>query len=155
MMTINMVHEYTNCALCVSNSKTNTNRNTFYTQARLQLKSVHFSIREIIELQRPIFFELSEMALTYKNIHFMEIFTCWIFRLTQEDAPFVIIDKNESLPLEKRFTGFCIDILQKLASPEHMNFNYTISIEDGTGGVNENTSRWSGIIGALIDQVAL
>jgi hypothetical protein len=34
-----------------------------------------------------------------------------------------------------------------------MNFNYTIAIQTGTGGVNENTSRWTGIIGELIDQV--
>ena len=71
------------------------------------------------------------------------------------DDPFVIIDKNESLPVEKRFTGFCIDIVRKLASPDYMNFNYTIQIQSGTGGVNENTSRWNGIIGDLIDQVWL
>lgn len=57
--------------------------------------------------------------------------------------------------MEKRFTGFSIDIVQKLASPEYMNFNYTIEILNGTGGVNKNTSRWSGIIGELIDQVMI
>ena len=74
--------------------------------------------------------------------------------LLQGDAPFVIIDKNESLPVEKRFTGFCIDIVRELAKPEYMNFNYTVAIQThGTGSVNEKTGRWSGIIGELIDQV--
>jgi hypothetical protein len=74
--------------------------------------------------------------------------------LLQGDAPFVIIDKNESLPVEKRFTGFCIDIVRELAKPEYMNFNYTVAIQThGTGSGNEKTGRWSGIIGELIDQV--
>ncbi|CAB3985655.1 glutamate receptor 2-like isoform X1 [Paramuricea clavata] len=72
-----------------------------------------------------------------------------------DDEPFVIIGKNESLPVEKRFTGFCIDIVRELAKPEYMNFNYTIAIQThGTGSVNEKTGRWSGIIGELIDQKA-
>ena len=53
----------------------------------------------------------------------------------------------------KRFTGFCIDIVNELAKPSYMNFNFTIEIEDGSGSRNVNTSRWSGIIGKLIEQV--
>ncbi|XP_028402601.1 glutamate receptor 2-like [Dendronephthya gigantea] len=71
-----------------------------------------------------------------------------------DDKPFVIINENKSLPMEERFTGFSIDIVRKLASPEYMDFDYTIDILNGTGGVNKNTSRWSGIIGELIDQKA-
>ena len=72
----------------------------------------------------------------------------------ENDEPFVIINKNKSLPVKERFTGYCIDIVEKLASEGYMNFNYTIEIQTGTGGVNENTSRWTGIIGELIDQKA-
>ena len=73
--------------------------------------------------------------------------------LPQDDAPFVIIDNNESLPMEKRFTGFCMDIVRELAKKDKMNFNFTIQIEDGTGNWQDNASRWSGIIGQLIAQV--
>ena len=72
----------------------------------------------------------------------------------ENDEPFVFINKNKSLPVKERFTGYCIDIVEKLASEEYMNFNYTIEVQTGTGSVNENTSRWNGIIGELIDQKA-
>ena len=71
----------------------------------------------------------------------------------QNDEPFVFINKNKSLPVKERFTGYCIDIVEKLASEEYMNFNYTIEVQTGTGGLNESTSRWTGIIGELIGQV--
>ena len=49
------------------------------------------------------------------------------------------------------FTGYAIDLLNTLA--EQLQFDYTIYIvEDGKyGSYNENTGKWNGVVGDLIE----
>ncbi|CAB3411013.1 unnamed protein product [Caenorhabditis bovis] len=49
---------------------------------------------------------------------------------------------------ENRYEGFCIDLLNEMAKV--LKFNYTIiEVQDGTYGIEDESGRWNGIIGAL------
>ena len=51
-----------------------------------------------------------------------------------------------------RFEGYCIDLLEKIASI--CNFTYTIKlVDDGYHGTLVN-GKWNGIIGELVDKKA-
>ncbi|CAI4221432.1 unnamed protein product [Auanema sp. JU1783] len=46
------------------------------------------------------------------------------------------------------YEGFCIDLLNEMASV--LKFNYTIiEVQDGSYGIEDETGRWNGIIGVL------
>ncbi|CAL2032733.1 unnamed protein product [Caenorhabditis brenneri] len=49
---------------------------------------------------------------------------------------------------ENQYEGFCIDLLNEMTKV--LKFNYTIiEVQDGTYGIEDESGRWNGIIGAL------
>ena len=57
---------------------------------------------------------------------------------------------NESLSGNSQYTGFCVDLLEKIS--RMCNFNYTIKlVEDGLHGTQIN-GKWNGIVRELIDK---
>ncbi|CAD6191761.1 unnamed protein product [Caenorhabditis auriculariae] len=49
---------------------------------------------------------------------------------------------------ENQYEGFCIDLLNEMAAV--LKFNYTIiEVQDGSYGIEDESGRWNGIIGAL------
>ncbi|ULU05446.1 hypothetical protein L3Y34_017843 [Caenorhabditis briggsae] len=49
---------------------------------------------------------------------------------------------------ENKYEGFCIDLLNEMTKV--LKFNYTIiEVQDGTYGIEDDSGRWNGIIGAL------
>ncbi|CCD61468.1 GLutamate Receptor family (AMPA) [Caenorhabditis elegans] len=49
---------------------------------------------------------------------------------------------------ENQYEGFCIDLLNEMT--QVLKFNYTIiEVQDGTYGIEDESGRWNGIIGAL------
>ncbi|CAO4365013.1 unnamed protein product [Caenorhabditis nigoni] len=49
---------------------------------------------------------------------------------------------------ENKYEGFCIDLLNEMTKV--LKFNYTIiEVQDGTYGIEDESGRWNGIIGAL------
>lgn len=62
-------------------------------------------------------------------------------------------DSNETLAGNQQFKGFCIDLLDKIASM--CNFTYKIKlVDDGFHGAFVN-GRWNGMVGELIDKVKI
>lgn len=52
------------------------------------------------------------------------------------------------------YEGYCIDLIEKIATM--CNFTYTIKpISDGLYGSLDETGKWTGLIGELIDKVVL
>ncbi len=59
---------------------------------------------------------------------------------------------NKSLSTNNQFEGFCIDLLEKIASM--CNFSYKIKlVDDGYHGSLMENGKWSGIVGELIEKV--
>ena len=58
---------------------------------------------------------------------------------------------NQTLHENDQFEGYCIDLLEKIASI--CNFTYEIKlVDDGYHGSFVN-GKWNGIVGELIDKV--
>jgi len=62
---------------------------------------------------------------------------------------------NEILKGNQKFKGFCIDLIEKIASL--CNFTYEIiEVYDGLHGSYSNiTNKWNGLIGEIIEKVIL
>ena len=62
-------------------------------------------------------------------------------------------ESPETLVGNDRYEGFCVDLIDEIASM--LGFNYTIEIApDGQHGkFNADQQRWTGMIGELLDQV--
>ncbi len=63
----------------------------------------------------------------------------------------MMLRDNNTKSSNKKYKGYCIDLLEKIA--KICNFTYTIKlVEDGFHGSFVN-GKWNGIIGELIEQV--
>jgi hypothetical protein len=62
---------------------------------------------------------------------------------------------NEILTGNQKFKGFCIDLIEKIASL--CNFTYEIiEVYDGLHGSYSNiTMKWNGLIGEIIEKVTI
>lgn len=76
--------------------------------------------------------------------------------VTLPDPPFVFEqfdEKDRPLTGRKRFTGYCIDLLDIIA--DNLGFNYSIEIvTDRLTGVEDAAGNWNGMVRELIDDHA-
>eukprot|EP00057_Strongylocentrotus_purpuratus_P022448 XP_011676922.1 PREDICTED: glutamate receptor ionotropic, kainate 2-like [Strongylocentrotus purpuratus] len=63
--------------------------------------------------------------------------------VTIEEAPFVTLEDTVNGP---KYTGFCIDMLEKIAEKQNFKYNLYLVGDKNYGGRNED-GRWNGLVG--------
>ena len=62
------------------------------------------------------------------------------------------IESNSTLPENKRYKGYCVDLLEKIS--KICGFNYTIKlVDDGFYGAKVN-GKWNGLVNELIEKAS-
>nr|XP_045621985.1 glutamate receptor ionotropic, kainate 2-like [Procambarus clarkii] len=88
---------------------------------------------------RQAFFEAGRPNITLKII-------------TIEESPYVMLRKLKNATGNARLYGYCIDLLDQLASM--VGFNYEITVEPfgRYGSYNETTGQWDGLVKIIMDK---
>ncbi|CAH1176214.1 unnamed protein product [Phaedon cochleariae] len=65
------------------------------------------------------------------------------------------VESSEPLYGNEQYEGFAVDLIKELAAMRGFNYTFTVREDKANGKFDNNTGRWTGIIGDLIDGVSL
>lgn len=97
------------------------------------------------------------------NVNWFHVRTKTDVELSLQNETFVVLisltkpygmrkESGATLSGNDRYEGFGIDIIQQIS--EILGFNYTLQVETNYGKLDDNTGKWSGMLGKIIDEVS-
>ncbi|XP_050521197.1 glutamate receptor ionotropic, kainate 2-like isoform X3 [Daktulosphaira vitifoliae] len=74
--------------------------------------------------------------------------------VTRIEKPYVMIKEDKNLTGNSKYEGFCIDLLQRIASQVGFQYAITLVPDNKYGAYDPTTKQWNGIVRELIDKKA-
>lgn len=65
-----------------------------------------------------------------------------------------MIKEDKNLTGNSKYEGFCIDLLQRIASQVGFHYAITLVPDNKYGAYNHTTKQWNGIVRELMDKVS-